>query len=296
MKPPTIPMDQFITGERLEALCDIDTEKDENFEETIRGRREGVLTVFAQTHELKHVVPKLAAITDKTFIVVSQNSDGGVHYGIPKRWYDCQWKPVDNIFHWFCQNCDVDEYNVSPIPIGMENEHIFNTTTEVKFKVLVEWNAKHVDKQDKLFLCFRTGTNPTERERALSIFKGKPWTTYQEGENGRQWVASYFESMAKHKFVLCPEGNGMDTVRMWECLYMGLIPVVKPRVFVKEFASALPIFIVNKWEDVTIETLIDIHSKFVQIRWDYDILTMKHWAHVIEQKKQEAIIWHSKLK
>ena len=53
-------------------------------------------------------------------------------------------------------------------------------------------------------------------------------------------------------FVVCPEGNGIDTHRMWEALYLRTIPIIKRNkisIFIKK--AKLPVLILNKWSDLS---------------------------------------------
>ena len=36
----------------------------------------------------------------------------------------------------------------------------------------------------------------------------------------------YLQELAEHRFCLCIRGNGIDTHRFWESLYLGVIPVI----------------------------------------------------------------------
>jgi hypothetical protein len=45
------------------------------------------------------------------------------------------------------------------------------------------------------------------------------------GSNGQNYE-NYIDNIYNHKFVICPEGNGIDTHRFWESLYLGVIPVI----------------------------------------------------------------------
>jgi hypothetical protein len=36
----------------------------------------------------------------------------------------------------------------------------------------------------------------------------------------------YAKIVEKHRFVVCPRGNGIDTHRFWETLYRGSVPIV----------------------------------------------------------------------
>ena len=60
--------------------------------------------------------------------------------------------------------------------------------------------------------------------------------------------------------MLCPRGNGLDTHRSWETLYLGRIPVVKSSAMDAVF-DELPVILVNNWENMTLSSLEDAHEK-----------------------------------
>ena len=54
--------------------------------------------------------------------------------------------------------------------------------------------------------------------------------------------------LCRSKFVLCPEGTGIDTHRVYESLYCGATPVVL-RNSLSHLYERLPVCIVDKWTD-----------------------------------------------
>jgi hypothetical protein len=44
--------------------------------------------------------------------------------------------------------------------------------------------------------------------------------------SGNKPYEEYLRELAQHKFCLCIRGNGVDTHRFWESLYLGVIPVI----------------------------------------------------------------------
>lgn len=278
---PKIGIDEFVTGEKFEEFCDIDAEKNNRFIDDIGRSKKYVLTVFTQTHELKNRIPQLLEI-DKKFIIVSHNSDGNVRYGKAEREYDYQWKNEKNILHWFCQNCDVTEPNVTPIPIAVENTYIFKP--EVKQQYMIDVRDSGIKKQIKIFICYNPGTNPAERNPPIEMFSDKPWATWLEGYNNIDLVKPYFDAMIRHQFVLCPDGNGYDTIRLWEALYLGCIPIVKPHVFTEYFAERLPIVIVNDWSEITLKFLVNKLQEMDHREYDLDMLKMSYWRKAIADK------------
>lgn len=278
---PNIPIDEFITGEKFELLCDVDAEKDKDFLSSIERCNKNVVTVFSQTHELKNRIPQITKL-NKKFIIVSHNSDGHIQYEPATRWFDYQWKPEKNIVNWFCQNVDVDEPTVTPLPISVENTYVFKP--EQKQQYMVDLRDAGLKKEIAVFICYNPETNPGERKPPLKLFEDKPWATICSGYNNVDLYKPYFDKMARHQFVLCPEGNGMDTIRTWEALYLGCIPIVKPRVFTEWYAGRLPIIIVNDWKEVTVKLLINKLQEFDSIKHDWNVLKMSYWKNEIEKK------------
>lgn len=286
MKIPLFDMSEFVTGERFQALCDIDCEKDENYEETIRKSEEQTLVVFCQTHELKNAIPFIRTCSDKKFIVVSQNSDGTVGYK-QGRDFDYQWQQEDNVYYWFCQNTEVIEPNVIPIPIGLENEYNFrDKTSVVKFRPMCEWNAKQIQKENKMYVCFNRGTNPDVRNYAYEKFSGLPWVTAEEGHNGVNNIKRYFERVAHHQFILSPDGNGLDCVRTWEALYMGAVPIVTGHVFTDYYERYLPIIVVESLDEITLDMLNNRVKQMENRTFQYKMLTMPYWKERISKTKE----------
>ena len=65
-------------------------------------------------------------------------------------------------------------------------------------------------------------------------------------------VALGFLSMfALVSLCLCPEGNGMDTHRFWECVYLKVVPIVINSTFIQNIKEYnIPMVILNKWDDL----------------------------------------------
>jgi hypothetical protein len=56
--------------------------------------------------------------------------------------------------------------------------------------------------------------------------------------------------LAEYEFCICPEGNGVDTHRLWECLYLEVVPIVIESDFTTILKSLnIPIFVLNSWHD-----------------------------------------------
>ena len=68
--------------------------------------------------------------------------------------------------------------------------------------------------------------------------------------------------MSEYKFCICPIGNGLDTHRLWEALYLKCVPIVINDDFINVIKNNtnLPLFILNSWDDLDVNNLPDYNS------------------------------------
>jgi hypothetical protein len=91
---------------------------------------------------------------------------------------------------------------------------------------------------------------------------------------------------------VCPQGNGVDTHRIWEALALGTIPIVRTSSIDPLFVD-LPVLIVHDWAELNTE---DASEKL--IRWQAALapyfnsgsaqghamrekLTVEHWVDLV---------------
>jgi hypothetical protein len=118
-------------------------------------------------------------------------------------------------------------------------------------------SSSSVSSERKRSLCygnFSTQTCPEERGPLAARIAGCSWVTKDAGDYSSDGRNHYLRQLATHQFVLAPRGNGIDTHRIWEAIYMGAVPVVR---FVPEMhrqwrdVDRLPILFVDDWSQLT---------------------------------------------
>ena len=61
----------------------------------------------------------------------------------------------------------------------------------------------------------------------------------------------YYENLNSYMFAICPEGNGVDTHRIWESLILKVMPVVVLNSFTKNLKNnSVPCLYLNDWKDL----------------------------------------------
>lgn len=95
----------------------------------------------------------------------------------------------------------------------------------------------------------------------------------------------------KYTFSICPIGNGMDTHRVWEDLYLGVIPIVRSTPLDKLY-QMFPIVIIKNWDEITFENMkkwkLELLPKFQDPEVNLK-MQQSYWIGVIKDKKQQIL-------
>jgi hypothetical protein len=189
---------------------------------------------------------------------------------------------------WFANNVDMTHPKLVAVPLGLPTEKyspvIGNTRT------LYDISTQRPDKRtDKLaYMNFSLHTCYDERKLVFDTFSNKDWVTTETPDDSPEGYKNYLRNVRDHKFCLSPRGNGVDCHRIYECLYLGTIPIVKYSVALQQF-SDLPIVFVNEWTDVTPELLETIWNEYVvNIDWNMSKILLSYWKNRIGTCVSEA--------
>lgn len=199
------------------------------------------------------------------YILITHNSDNSIEIA-----------PPENVLMWYAQNVNIVHERVKSIPLGIENDFWLKDKKKLmQRKLRDKKNFKRM-----LYVNHNIKTNPKERQKPYDLFSGKPWATVNTGSNG-QGYENYLENIYNHPFVICPQGNGIDTHRTWECLYMNTIPIEKRNIN-NQFYTDLPILFVDNWEEITERFLHDSFMRMTSMEWNLKKLTFEYWQNEIE--------------
>lgn len=211
-------------------------------------------------------VPHLASVVEK---YVPRN----IHFKLIT--HDSDYPVTDSLMSvfngrpitWFGMNCETAQAN--PIPIGIANSYCKITLKHKDF-------CGSVNPQRLLYVNHRVETNSEHRAWLYPHFSNMKWATVRH-PHPKGEVEAYKKELLDHKFVLCPRGNGVDTHRMWEALYSGVIPVVVRHRTHSMLEGNLPILFVNHYSEVTEQMLTDVHEKYREKNWNMDMLKVSWW-------------------
>lgn len=221
--------------------------------------------IYTHTFYVKQLFTVIASMSQR-FIIVTHNCDINVDF-----------TPPDNVIKWYSQNVNIVDSRIESIPIGLENSRWFPGINKIG-KMQKKIQQRKVFKK-MVYINHNIKTNPRERQDPYNILKDMKWATTNYGSNG-QGFDNYLDNIYNHPFVICPKGNGIDTHRTWECLYMNTIPIEKRNIN-NQFYTDLPILFIDDWNEITEKFLHDEYMRMHNLEWNFEKLNFDYWENKI---------------
>ena len=245
----------IISGEKFQKLCEVyigeiddfefnpfileDTHK-HKFLHKLVAEYDNPKLVFCYTHRVSELAAKLHLFLNP-FILVSHNSD----YTITEK--DTGFLDNPKILKWCSQNVNTIHPKLSWIPIGIANQ-------KWEHGKLSNWkNIRPLLNSEKtgLYFYFSVCTNTTKRNECKNILESKG-LVFGEHRSHPEYLQLLANEM---KYAICPEGNGIDCHRVWECFYTNTIPICIRSVHTELIAKRFPMILLNSWNEFDISNL-----------------------------------------
>ena len=247
-----------ITGEKIQQICDIyiGEHRDFIFNPIIKKQHRKHLNIklinnefdnpyfiFCYSHLINKLEPKIKYFKNK-FILITHNSDQNIEpteqvNGILR---------CDNLVKWYAQNLVFHNEKISLLPIGLANSMWSHGNLQPFNDIKLINNL--TNKSQFIYFMFNINTNIQTRKICYETLKNKLiWLEHIDP------VLNLYR-LKEYRFCICPEGNGVDTHRLWECLYLKVVPIVINTPFVQILTKHnVPLVILNNWNDLSLETL-----------------------------------------
>ena len=273
-------MVDFINGERFQQIADmyLGTASDflynplifEQMEkhqilDDIDGPFDNPPTLFLYAHLLEPFSKKLQHFMNP-FTLITHNSDFNLLESDPtiKKILESS-----NLVCWWGHNLCFIHPKMRILPIGLANTMWDHGKVE-------NYMIDSTNKSEDIYFNFNIYTNREKREACYNVFKDQleflPMLP----------VAQNVNRLAKYKWCICPEGNGVDTHRLWEAVYLGCVPIVLRSPFINALMhyteGVLPIYVVDSWNNLELPD----YSKY---RFDNKWLKMSFFTKNILQIK-----------
>jgi hypothetical protein len=184
--------------------------------------------VFINGDYIDSFIKKLPTVRTKRFTIIVHNSDRS--FG--KSELDKLLSVADHIY---AINTIVHHPKLTTIPIGFIDKRL---------QEIASFTKPEYERTIELYCNFKVVHNAPKRQDCMDAFKNDPRVVVRTETE----FLPYLDDLCRSKFVLCPEGTGIDTHRVYEALLCGATPVVL-RNSLSHLYERLPVCIVNSWND-----------------------------------------------
>ena len=177
--------------------------------------------------------------------------------------------------HFFIRNWMGDLPNCSLMPIG----------------TMGIYEGDKIEKKYMFGISYVTNNGPMRQEFYDYLGTGPTILKYTMPKCEEQ---EFYGKLAKLRFSVCPMGCGFDTLRFWECLVVGCIPIVKDDPFydvlVREYPG-VPMIRVKSWEelpDVVEGLTVELYDDLLK-KADLECAWEEYWLLKIESLCKEEV-------
>jgi len=197
-----------------------------------------------------------------------------------------KWQTLHHDLHDIIFNASAMDGSDSwtPFPIGVAHN---------LFPLLVKHNGFLKGAHQRLFHCsFLLHTDQDRRKVGLNRRMINDILAKKGIPNFQYSPENYFKSLANSKFVISPEGNGIDCHRTYEALLAGCIPICEENPSIREKYHGLPVLYTKDFSDLAQTTLEMRWKEMLDKEYDFSRLFISSYPKEIqEQIKQNGNYW-----
>jgi hypothetical protein len=247
---------EIITGERFQSLAeisicvDIPYHNQESlsrinhcniYDSQIFARIGNARVIFVYPDVFARFFNDVYPHIPQNFVMISHNSD----FPVDEKYRNILDASDCKIIKWYALNALFIHPKIIGIPIGVGNAHLAFGNLNILYNRIME----PMNKTKLCYFYFNVETNRWIRQHIRDTVQKCLNIEFGHFESHNE----YLTNLSQCKYCICPIGNGADSYRFWECLYLGVIPIVEFSPVLLHFN--VPYLLVSDWNDISIELL-----------------------------------------
>ena len=202
-----------------------------------------------------------------------------------------KWQTIQHDLHdvIIAASCKDGTDSWTPFPIGISH-HMFPLFEKTQGRL----QGGH----RKLFHCsFLLYTDQDRRKTGLNRRRINDILEAKKIHNFQYTPQNYLKSLLDSKFVISPEGNGIDCHRTYEALIAGCIPIVEDNPCVREKYKGLPVLFTKDYTDLAEAALLKKWEDMLDREYDFSPLYISSYPQEVQtQIKENGNYWLSRQK
>lgn len=252
----------------------------------------GALPVlFVETQRVDALAPELLRLSAPYVLVTSDHLDtlSGCPSGAPGEAHPLL--ESDALVAWWGIFPGVVHPKFHPLPLGpkWEEQHVgfFTEDTSARCELFSRVLLPEAERPRTRLLHakFNIGTTADPKvpqhqgDRVRAAEAAAALGAEEDDIDAQVSAQKFLLDTASAHFAACPPGNGPDTHRLWEALYLRTIPIVRRYPPLSPILDSLPVLQLDDWREMTAEYLRARLAPLQQAmaRWNGAELSRTYW-------------------
>lgn len=187
---------------------------------------------------------------------------------------------------WFCRNIVFSHHpKFFQLPMGQDFS-LFTLDIHAAGSLSKEAAASYPKKH--LLYMNHYPREHGDRQKVVELFENAPYC-FSRNRSHLPYeaipVCQYFQELASSYFALSPIGLELDSVRTWEALALGTIPIVE-HTFLDPIYEGLPVLIITDWEEINQPFLERKYQELKNVKREKAFFN--HWAQLICETQRKV--------
>jgi hypothetical protein len=253
--------------------------------------------IFVKTNLLNEFFFKIYPKITKRFVLISHHNDDSTNKAHEKYLND----PHSKIIAWYSSNTGFYNRKHLALPLGFQTNYLegfiythrtlhtamklalgfkikdqerVNYVRQLDLNKLTPWHKRKYTMYVNFYVHKRKQNEPDPGSRRRLRDKFKMFPNIYDVK--REDFFSYMKHLGESKFVLCPQGFGLDTYRYSEALLMGAIPIVQNSSLYSLFIRSTSL-ILNDLTDLTQHMLDNPHLYIKNMNFSRNPILIDYW-------------------
>jgi hypothetical protein len=149
-----------------------------------------------------------------------------------------------------------------------------------------------------VFCAINTTTDSLRRGNRGGMNRKVIAQTLERNGIGNMYIdaTQYFRALPHYKFVVSPEGNGIDCHRHYEALMAGCIPIIERYSGIEEKYRGCPVLWTTDYSEINCDYLNHKYQEMVDKEYDFSRLSMRTYPEPLqEQIRANGNYWGMRL-
>lgn len=155
-------------------------------------------------------------------------------------------------------------------PIGMQYSYIYYYRKGASIQI-----GNH---ENTVLCCIKKDTD--KRRRPTGINREQIVQSLERRGIPNQSFSSleYYKILPHYKFVISPEGNGIDCHRHYEALIAGCIPIIEYNSGIQDKYKGCPVLYTKDYSEITEEYLLSKYAEMRDQTYDFSALLLSNYS------------------